>query len=595
MTGRKGWKAAEDLNRSAIRNRNQEGSTGSLDAPGRRRRRVGFPIAVACLCVAVLLSSSLHAAEDNARLVFQKTADSSKSRVHVVQKGEWVSSILRDYFGAKRVPLDMIRRLNPSIANLNKIRPGQRIVLPLPAASDACGPIPPGIDADAPPVVYRITEGDSISRIILSELNVNPSQVLPIYRLIRRLNPEIQDFSSLSPGQTLRLPSTGRPGMQPAEPLPDSKPALPLKAAIASMENLDAETAAILNSLLSIIGPVIGRMGGAVTAAGSYFIPLAENSQITLDCSQIPVVELDDGTTVFLDYGGRLSENLKNLIRAAGRNCAFLAPESFRDRLGGLTGIIGFSRDYRMERAENPVELMSKPDILILPDWIITGRKRSDGGTYRQGLHLLDHGEQPLPVDARAFVEKNDFIVTEIAGDRVVSSLESPVAVQPSITDLRSLEGVAFAEKLLIALGQAPIRNAEVGVSEQNRHGFNISVTGELLVRRGDRQFILMTKKLPDPFIAILGEAGTEVIVIGQKDKGRALIEDVLRGLGIPVSFGHFSCRIPEENQRTRLTSSFSALRTNLEDKPVYLIDFDIPSPVLPFFTGPQGGLVIRY
>jgi len=59
-------------------------------------------------------------------------------------------------------------------------------------------------------------------------------------------------------------------------------------------------------------------------------------------------------------------------------------------------------------------------------------------------------------------------------------------------------------------------------------------------VRRGDRQFILMTKKLPDPFIAILGEAGTEVIVIGQKDKGRALIEDVLRGLGIPVSFAIF-------------------------------------------------------
>ena len=127
-----------------------------------------------------------------------------------------------------------------------------------------------------------------------------------------------------------------------------------MKTAALPTEKSDAETAAIPDSLLGIIRPVIGRMRGAVTATGSYFIPLQETTQITIDCSQIPVVELDDGTTVLLDYGDRLSENLKGLIRQSGKNYAFLTAEEFRDGLGGLPGIIGHSRNYRMIRTDKP-------------------------------------------------------------------------------------------------------------------------------------------------------------------------------------------------------------------------------------------------
>ena len=85
------------------------------------------------------------------------------------------------------------------------------------------------------------------------------------------------------------------------------------------------------------------------------------------------------------------------------------------------------------------------------------------------------------------------------------------------------------------------------------------------------------------------------MLPIGEKDQGRALIEGVLQGLGIPVSFGYFSFRIPEEGKRPRLTASFSALRVMNEGEPIYLIDFDMPPPVLPFFNGLRGGRVVRY
>ncbi|MCX5820855.1 MAG: LysM peptidoglycan-binding domain-containing protein [Deltaproteobacteria bacterium] len=553
-------------------------------------RILGFPFAV--LLLAVLLSSPLHALEDSARLVFQKTAGSGKSRVHVVKKGEFFDGILRSRFGDKPVPYALIRRLNPGIRNPNRIHPGQRIVLPVPDSSEPSEPISDvGRENSSPPVIYRILEGDSISRIILSEMNINPAEALPVYRLIRKLNPEVPDLNWLPVGQTLRLP----PGpSRSAVP-----PAAPLTTAARPTENFDTKAAAkkspAADSLLGIIRPVIGRMRGAVTVTGSYFIPLQEATQITIDCSQIPVVELDDGTTVLLDYGDRLSENLKGLIRQSWKNYAFLTAEEFRDGLGGLLGIIRHSQNYRMVRADKPLELTVKPEILIFPDWIITGKETAGGATYRQGLFLLDRGERPLPAEARTFIEKSGVAVTEIAEDRAVSSPETPPALRPAIADLRDLKGIALAEKLLATLGETAVRNTEVVVFDQARNGFNLSVTADLLIRKGEKRFILHTKRLPEQFVQVLREAGTEVLPIGEKDQGRALIEGVLKGLGIPVSFGHFSFRIPDEGKRPRLTASFSALRAMNEGEPIYLTDFDMPPAVLPFLNGSRGGRVVRY
>jgi hypothetical protein len=563
---------------------NGGGRFGRTNALTTFRRSV---ILFAMILLPIFFSSPLSAREDSARLVLQKTAGISKSRVHVVRKGEWIAWILRSQFEDEPVPYALIRRLNPGIRNLNRIYPGQMIVLPVPGSLEPSESISDiGRENSSPPVIYRILEGDSISRIILSEMNVNPAEALPAYRLIRKLNPEIPDLIELQAGQTLRLPAI------PTHPV---VPSAPLKTAVRLAETSDAETATIADSLLGIIRPVIGRMRGAVTVTGSYFIPLQETTQLTIDCSLIPVVELDDGTTVLLDYGNRLSENLKGLIRQYWKNYAFLTMEEFRDGLGGLQGIIRHSRNYRMVRADKPLTLTVKPEILVYPDWIITGKETAGGVTYRQGLFLLDRSERPLPAEAITFLEKNGLAVTEIAEGSALSFLETPPALRPAIADLRSLKGIAFAEQLLTTLGETPVRNAEVTVFDQERNGFNLSVTADLLIRKGEKQFILLTKRLPEQFLHILREAGTEVIPIGEKDQGRSLIEGVLQGLGIPVSFGYFSFRIPEEGNRPRLTGSFSALRAMNEGEPIYLIDFDLPSAVLPFLNGRRGGRVVRY
>ncbi|MFZ4437139.1 MAG: LysM peptidoglycan-binding domain-containing protein [Syntrophales bacterium] len=544
-----------------------------------------------------LLPAPLSAREDSASLLLQKSVGSSNSRVYVMKKGESIRSVLRSQPGYEPVSRAAIRRLNPDIPDLDRVYPGQRIVLPTPGRLEPSVSVSSSGRKNSPqPAIYRIQEGDSISRVILSELNMNPAEALPAYRLIRKLNPEIRDLNRLPVGQTLRLPpAPARSAISPpAQPQPQTQ-TQPQQATTPPTGKPDAAAKMIADSLFGIIRPVIGRMRGAVTVAGSYHIPLQETTQITIDCAQIPVVELDDGTTVLLDYGDRLSENLKRLIRQSWKNYAFLTAEELRDELGGLSGIIRHSQNYKMVRTDKPLELTAKPEILVFPDWVISGKTAVGGVTYRQGLFLLDRDERPLPEEARRFIEKNGIAVTEITEGHAVSSMETPSALQPIITDLRDMKGIAFVEKLLLTLGETPTRNTEVVVFDQARNGFNLSVTADLLIRKGEKRFIIHTKKLPEQFVLILRDAGAEVIPIRERDQGRSLIEGTLQGLGISVSFGYFSFRIPQEGKRPRLTGSISTLRAMNGGEPIFLIDFDLAPAVLPFFSGRRGERVIRY
>ncbi len=492
------------------------------------------------LLLALLFCFPIEAREDSASLVFQKTADAGKTAVYIVQKGDFLAGILRKQRGdqKKRVPYDLIRRLNPGIKDLNRIYPGQKIVLP-----------------------------------------VRESLALP------------EPPSDVRKKKDVTPPSHTIKGQDSAPAVKSSPPAMP------PVESAPPETALKtprnVEHILGFIRPVVGRMNGTLIAKGNYFIPLKEATQITIDCSLIPIVELDEGTTVLLDFGNRLSEEIKALIGQSWTNYAFVPGKELGDGLAGIKGIIGRSRNYEMSEVGSPLLLLSKPEIRVFPDWTIAS-KQTTAATYRQGLFLLASNESPLPGEARSFLEKNGIAVTEISSDRAVTGPAMQKAT-PTPIDLRGLKGIALAELLLKTLGETPAASTEIVLFDQAKSGFNLSITADLLLRRGEKRFVIHTKRLPEQFVRILKESGAEVIPIGEGASGRPLIEGLLQALEIPVSFGHFAFRIPEDSNRPRLTATFPALRVTSGGQPLYLLDFDISPDVQAFLNGLTGGRIAKY
>ena len=547
-------------------------------------------IALALLLSPPLLPQAFSAREDSASLVLQKSAGQRKTHLYVVKKGDFLSEIFRRQMGDEPVPTTLIRQLNPGIRNLNRIFPGQTLVLPIRGVTDL-----PELTAlqsgNVPPVrSYRIQEDDSISRIILAELNANPEQVLPAYRLLRRLNPGIENLNNLPPGQVLNLPAdASRPELAAAPPqvaaLPEEKPPVDTAAPV--------KPPPIAEGFLGLIRPVISRMKGAITAEGNYYIPLKDTAQVTIDCSLIPVVEMDDGSTVLLDFGNRLSENLKRLITQSWSNYAFLASDELRDDLISLQNIIRRSRNYTIAHADRPLALAAKPEILVFPDWVIAGKKAVGGVLYRQGLFLLGESERPFPPEAVAVMEKYGLIVTEVTAGSAVTPPTPPPT--PVMQTLKGLKGVAFVEQLLRILGETPARSAGVTIFDQAKDGFNLAITADLLLQKGEKRFLILTKRLPEQFVRTLKDEGTEVFLMREQASGRSLIEELLQRLEIPISFGHFSFRVPEEGPRPRLTGTFPALRTTAGSETLYLVDFDISPDLLSLLQGRLGGRFARY
>ena len=148
-------------------------------------------------------------------------------------------------------------------------------------------------------------------------LDNGPEKPIQLTELLGPADPDIEDMNTLPAGQSLKLPAhLARADRSATAPVPAGSETENLPIATVEVNvapNVDKPTIAAATKaplsaegLLQIIRPVISRMRGTITATGNYFIPLRDSTQVSIDCSQIPVVELDDGSTVFLDFGNRL-------------------------------------------------------------------------------------------------------------------------------------------------------------------------------------------------------------------------------------------------------------------------------------------------
>lgn len=548
---------------------------------------------LAALMLAVFFASPLDARQNTATLSFHKTIGRERGYTHTVQKGETLLAILKKISVKNPVSLSTIRRLNPKIKNINQIYPGQKIVIALPDNKNPPGtaPYPPN-DVKENTTSWRISQNDSISNILLFKLKLSPSEAINAYRRIKALNPEIEDLNQLSAGGFLLLPSD----LLKTEEMESSRNvAQNMALQDENKKAVPANASSGLGRLIFAIRPVVEKLKGTINDTGEYYIPLPGKSQVTIHSRLIPSVELDDGTTVFLDYDNRLKGDVKQVIRQHWGNNHFLTGPELQSVDAALQGIIRASSHYKITHVEKPIILSSNPSITVVPDWIISDGGKKQGAPYRQAVFLLGENEAPFPESARSFLENNGLPAVFVSEGKPLSvSLGKAPRIQTQWIDLKGVRGGAFIERLLEALGETFQRNVPVDVFKQAVSGFNLSITADLLIPIGQRKLIIHSRKLPGQFVDILTDEGFELLLIDQSGGGVAFAEQVLRGAGLPVSRGYFWGRYPEEGGKSRLEISFSAVSGASSKGPFYLVDFDMPDWFLPMVKNVGNAVVIR-
>jgi LysM repeat protein len=569
---------------------------------------------------------AISAQEDSAQLTFRKTAVSRKAiQYHTVRENEALYGIIRKLPGVaeKDIPryFQMIKALNSQVKDWDKIYPGQKIALP----SKSIAGVQKGETAAASEVhssgasgdrTYRVKKGDYLIRIVHRKLNT-PSNTQQAMLRIKELNPSMKDANLLYPGQVIRLPGDQKqppisvpivtdetrpaPTAQTEDQFPQTDRAGPDAAMMQEEQPALGEKAesGIEPSPLSpgakleIIRHVVTQMHGNLTTKGNYYLPVSRIAQLTIDCSTIPVLELNDQTTIFLDMKNRSNLPLRKFISSRGSNWHIVKIDIKDDVIVMLKKIFAKSKGYEIIKAEKPLTVDSQPDVEIPVDWLINRKSTAQPPKTIQGLRLVYQNHDFLPRAITHFARANSLILTEFSPSEGLISRQEELYSLPPLKVLPRSPAGDLSLALLSYLKLPAEKDVKIQVFNIEKDGFNLSIKVDVLVVRGEKKTIISSNPLPPEFIQALRRAGHELIFVFDQDDPVTNLEKILRGVNIPFASGYFLFSGTDNNQPP-YTIGFQGIKIKT-DRDIYVVHFDFYPDLLGLLKEAWSADLVRY
>lgn len=270
-----------------------------------------------------------------------------------VQQGDWVLKIFRqkgelahDDF---REFLGIFERLNPHVKDIDRIRPGQVVDIPLkklaqgalPGQSSGVVTIPVVMISSPREILekhtrsYTIQRGDTVSTLIANRFggqygNTTYSQGLALFKAA---NPHIEDVNRIYAGQKIYMPDPSIREQSWYSALFDEAGNLVEKMAESAETESDepkAQQTVRAGSELAASQPGSEKTGPAAEAAsaiggrlldkGTYFFPMKQGKDFELDLSRHPMIDLMNGSKVILTTQDRVMNVDLPLIQSYWEN-----------------------------------------------------------------------------------------------------------------------------------------------------------------------------------------------------------------------------------------------------------------------------------
>jgi len=562
----------------------------------------------------ILLTSALvcsaqanHPKEDTAQLTFSKTADNrqkSPRSSYTVQPGDVLSSIICRIPGIKQKDIPryyrMTRELNPHLTHPDKLYAGQTLYLPgksLPKKTISLSAKPPVPDS-TPSFTYQVKKGDNLVRILHRELQIsNSSQQM--LRTIQTLNPSIKNINRIYAGQVIRLPqgqTTSKPGDQkiPSSGMIDDSeeidPSLSQSIPAESSKQTITMTPA---TKLAVIKHIIRQMNGNMITSGKYYLPITKTEQLTIECSVMPVVELDDSTTLFLDFANRSGSHLNKIFSNYGKNYSLVPIDEKDNVIAILSKIFNKTKTFEITKAQNPVMVGSFPSVYVILDWLISRKTSKPTFPKTQGLRFIEETNSLLPRAVVSFTRTHSFLITEFSPETGLIDKPEEIYSLPPMKVLPRESTKNFAYELLTYLNLPAEKDVDVGIFNTERDGFQLSVKADLVATRPNKKILIFLRSLPPQFIEILNKTGNELLFLSPQDPPAQNMEKILRSFQVAFASGYFTLSGPSDHP---FPYSIGFQGTKIKTDPItYVVDFDMHQKLRGLIKEVWSANMVRY
>jgi hypothetical protein len=480
---------------------------------------------------------------------------------YVVKKDDWVFKLFRQKgeISNKDFPefLRIFKRLNPHIQDIDTIRPGQHIVIPLkkveqdelPEQSSGVVTIPYVTNVTLPDDAtkystdYQVKNGDCLSILISQRYGKYGT---PSYqegeKLFKLMNPRIENLNLIYAGQMIRLPDPKNQNQLKSHAQP--QPPLRSEAIHKRPEKDRPESSVAFGEKMSLSSGVINRLASSDSPLskvasvldaklfnkGSYYLPRTGQEDYKVDLSKTPFIRLENGKRIFFASGDENQDPDINMLKSFWKDVVIVnvAPDDSMEKVfntvfGSLEGDV----------IKHPLSFSDHGvDVEVQGRWIIEKPRKKGEAMRYLCITVIDDLKERTPQSIVRYLDQNNIIIKEILIGQHITEPKSNVSRfniknnNPDIIDASDHEN--FVKDLLMAMGYqySPDKNISFQYA-----GIQITATSNLVTKGNDNLFYIDFGTFYGDAIHAIEKSGYSILQVKDNDSLDDIIQKLLEAM----------------------------------------------------------------
>ncbi len=473
---------------------------------------------------------------------------------YVVQKDDWVFKLFRQKGEISNTDfpefLRIFKRLNPHIHDMDMIRPGQHILIPLKKVdqnelseqSSGVVTIPYLTNATLPDNAtkdstdYRVKKGDCVSILISQKYGSYGS---PAYqegeKLFRLMNPQIENLNLIYAGQMIRLPDPKNQNQPPSQPPIDtaaiqqtperdrleSSVAFDEKIPLSSGVNNGKEPS---DSPLSKVASILDAK---LFNKGYYYLPRPGQKDFKVDLSQTPFIKLEDGKRVLFTSGDENQSADIMMLKSFWKDMVVInvAPDDSLEKVFDTVfgSLEGAAIKHRLSFSDHGV------DVDVQGRWIIEKPGKNGEAIRHLCITVIDDLKERTPQSIIRYLDQNNIIIKEILIGKNIKEPKSNVSrfniADKNLDIIDASDHETFVKNFLIAMGYRYSSNSNISFQYA---GIQIDATSNLATKSNDNLFYIDFGTFYGDAIQSIEKSGYSIIQIKNNDNLGDIIQKLL-------------------------------------------------------------------
>jgi hypothetical protein len=475
---------------------------------------------------------------------------------YVVKKNDWIIKLFRQKgeISHKDYPefLRIFKRLNPHVHDIDRIRPGQHILIPLkkvrqdalPAQSSGVVTIPFLADSRMSEALekysspYRVQRGDFISILISRQFEGYGAKAYEQgMKLFRVMNPKIKNLNRIYVGQVIRIPNPkiqNQPWFpslfeQPAQH--DKTPDIDLSITAGEKTSIPYMAKDTAKQTESPLSEVAWALDAKFFNKGVYYFPRLGWEDVKVDLSRSPFMELRDGTRVFFPMN---ADNQASEIKMA---------KSFWKDVHIVTTGPGDSVekifDAVLARFENKIvkNRLSISDhgvkIEVRGMWIMEQPEPSEEEKRYLCITFIDGQEERTPTSIVRYLDQNNIVIKEVLKDKISARESNAPRYKRTSGDIRVIN--ALNHKMFVSdfLGVMGYRYQPNEMISFEYAGITINAVSNLATNDSGTSFLIDFGEFYGDAVHAIKKSGRNIIQVKDSDTLDAISARLLAAMGV--------------------------------------------------------------